>query len=102
MSATLDDLERRVTALESEILGEQRLSRRLFEFISELRDDVALLRKHAMSSGEFVQAELEQVKSRLGRLEDRVGGVEAQISALRRDIPGIVGDAVREAFRESR
>jgi chromosome segregation ATPase len=126
MTVDVDGLERRVAALESELRGEQGLTRRLFEHVREIRDDIAVLRRHAAASGD----ELEQIKTRLGRLETQMGRVETEVSGLktdmsgvktetsglktnmgrletefgafRREFPGIVADVMREVLKEQR
>jgi predicted RNase H-like nuclease (RuvC/YqgF family) len=119
MTVDVDSLERRVTALESELRGEQGLTRRLFEHVREIRDDIAVLRRHAAATGD----EIEQIKTRLGRLETEVsalktevsglktevgglktevGGLKTEMSAFRREFPGIVADVVREVLKERR
>jgi chromosome segregation ATPase len=91
MAVDVEDLERRVKALESEARGEQVPTRRAFEHIHEIRDDIAVLRKHAATSGN----ELEQIKTRLGRLEN-------EFSAFRRELPGQIADVMREVLKEQR
>lgn len=49
-----------------------------------------------------VDDRLDKVDGRLDKVELRLGRVESEVRQLREDMPGIVGDAVREAFRESR
>jgi hypothetical protein len=43
-----------------------------------------------------------ETNGRLVKVEGRLGRVETEVRTLRRDMPGIVGDAVREAIREPR
>jgi len=42
----------------------------------------------------------ENTNSRFDKVEGRLGRVEKEVRELRRDMPGIVGDAVRDALRE--
>jgi hypothetical protein len=86
----------RVSVLESEVEGEKLVSRYILEQTRRNGDDLAA------------------VKTRLDRLERRVDGLDTKVDALDRrfdasdrkvdglvkELPRIVGDAVREAFRE--
>ena len=49
-----------------------------------------------------VKTRLGNVETRLDKVENRLGGVEAKVDTLTRTLPGIVGEAVRDAFREER
>jgi hypothetical protein len=88
MAATLEELERRVKVLESEVAGEATLTRRAFEHVQEIRDDIAVLRKHSATTGDA----LEQLLQRTSR----IGNLESQVLSLREAMPGIVGDVLRE------
>lgn len=91
MTVDVEALERRVAALESDVRGEAVLTRRLFEHVREMRDDIAILRKHAATTGD----ELEQIKIRLGRLEH-------DFDTFRRDFPHQIADIMREVLKEQR
>jgi hypothetical protein len=92
MAATLEELERRVKVLESEVAGEAKLTRRAFEHVQEIRDDIGILRKHSAAVGD----KLDEVLTRLGRLEGQFAGLGGQFLGLREALPAIVGDALRE------
>jgi hypothetical protein len=44
----------------------------------------------------------DRVSGRLDRIEQEVRGVKADVGALRKDLPSIVGDAMREVLREEK
>jgi hypothetical protein len=70
------DPKRRVTALETESFGQQRFNVRSLEMLTELREDVAILRRHAVATGQ------------------KVDSVEVQLTKLRNDLPDIIAAAV--------
>lgn len=86
--ADILDLERRVAALEAESQGQQRLNTRTFELLGEVRDDVAVLRRHAVALG--------------AKMDELDGRLSTEVAALRRDLPGIMADAVREVLKEAK
>jgi predicted nucleic acid-binding Zn-ribbon protein len=95
VAAQIADLTRRVAALEAEAQGQQRYSPRILGMLTELRDDVAILRSHAVGLGQ-----------RFDALEAKVGSLEAEVSAeiggLRRDLPGMIAETMREVLREGK
>ncbi len=88
VGAQIADLTRRVAALETEAQGQQRYNARLPGMLTELRDDVAILRSHAVGLGQ-----------RFDALEAKV---TAEIGGLRRDLPGIIAETMREVLREGK
>lgn len=117
--AQIADLNRRVTALEKTAKGQERHNARVTELLTELKEDVALLRRHAISTGQkvediderlravatrlgAVEARLDRVETRLGKVEAGLEGVRADIAGLRRDLPGIIAETMREVLREGK
>ncbi len=106
------DLTRRVSALEKAANGQERHNARVTELLTELKEDVALLRRHAISTGQKVEemdVRLGAVEARMGALEARMEkleagleGVRADIAGLRRDLPGIIAETMREVLREGK
>jgi uncharacterized coiled-coil protein SlyX len=88
VAAQIADLTRRVAALETEAQGQQRYNARILGMLTELRDDVAILRSHAVGLGQ-----------RFDALEAKVS---ADINGLRRDLPGIIAETMREVLREGK
>jgi chromosome segregation ATPase len=111
VEAEITELKRRVTALETDVQGEQKVSRRLatlenevkadrelsvrlFHYVREIRDDVTLVRSHAVVTDK-----------RIERLEQRMEGVENSLAAVRADVKDMRSDfnnsrAEFEAFRK--
>ena len=49
-----------------------------------------------------VDGRLGGVETRLGNVEGEVRGVKAEVAGLRKDLPSVVGDAMREVLREQK
>ena len=71
-------LEGRITTAEQEADGEKLLSRYILSQSRQNGDDLAIL------------------KSRVDRIEQKVDRVETELMSLRKDLPSIVADAMRE------
>jgi len=84
-------LATRTDVLEREVEGEKMVTRHILEQTRRNGDDLAA-----------VKTRLGRVETRLDGVEGRLGGVEHKIDGLAHNLPEIVGDAVREAFREER
>ncbi len=88
---TREEFEARVGVLEGEVEGEKMVTRHILEQTRRNSDDLAA------------------IKTRLHRVEEKVDGVQRDVNMLRgtvnglvRDLPIIVGEAVRTAMRESK
>jgi hypothetical protein len=75
-------LQARVEVLEGEVEGEKMVTRHILEQTRRNGDDLAALR------------------TRMDRVERKVDGLDRKVDGLVKSLPTIVGDAVREAFRE--
>ncbi len=105
VEAQIADLTRRVTALEKAANGQERHNERVTELLTELKEDVALLRRHAISTGQKVEemdARMGALEARMEKLEAGLEGVRADIAGLRRDLPSIIADTMREVLREGK
>jgi hypothetical protein len=116
VEAQVASLTSRVSALEAEVQGQQRYNSRILGMIGELRDDVAILRRHAVGLGQRfdaldakfsgLDAKVTGLESRFSGLEARFSSLEAKVTAeiggLRRDLPGIIAETMREVLREGR
>jgi chromosome segregation ATPase len=114
VAAQIADLDRRVAALENAARGQERFNVRVTELLTELKEDTALLRRHAISTGRKIEemevrlaaleARMEKVEVRLDKVEARLEKVEARLADietyLRRDLPGIIAETMREVLRE--
>jgi chromosome segregation ATPase len=113
------DIKRRLTALENDVKADRQLSVRIFDYVREMRDDIALLRSHAVMTnqrmerleqrGEGLEQRMGRLERRIERLEQRMERVEIDLAALRsefttfrKELPGIVADAMREVLRDMR
>jgi len=75
-------LESRVALVEREVEGEKMVTRHILEQTRRNSDDLAAL------------------KSRMDRMEGKVDEIDRKLGGLIRDLPGVVGEAVRDALRE--
>jgi hypothetical protein len=82
--ATKDEFDRlatRVTVIEREVEGEKLVTRHILEQTRRNSDDLAA------------------IKTRLDRVEEKVDGLDRKVDDLTKNLPRIVGDAIREANR---
>jgi hypothetical protein len=86
---TRAEFEARVGVLEREVEGEKMVTRYILEQTRRNGDDLAA-----------VKSRLHRVEICLDGVETRLDRVEQKVDALRRDLPGIVGETVREVLRE--
>jgi uncharacterized protein YoxC len=75
-------LETRVSIVEREVEGEKMVTRHVLEQTRRNGDDLAA------------------IKSRLDRVEHKLDGVDRTVKDLARNLPTIVGDVVRQVWRE--
>jgi hypothetical protein len=93
-SVTRDEfksLETRVQVLEGETTGEKRVARYILEQVRLNGDDLAA-----------IKTRLDRVEGDVGTLKSDVGSLKFEVTQLRKDLPGIVSDAMREVLRETR
>jgi chromosome segregation ATPase len=119
VEAEIVELKRRVTTLENEVKANHDFSVKLFTYVREMRDDISLLREHAVAAGKHA----ELIEEGLGRLDKRVDRIEADLAALRnevkelrsdlsslrsefntfrKELPGMIAETMREVLREYR
>jgi tetrahydromethanopterin S-methyltransferase subunit G len=84
-------LATRTDILERKVEGEKMVTRHILEQTRRNGDDLA-----------GVKTRLDRVETRLDGVETGLGSVEHKVDDLTRALPNIVGEAVREAFREER
>jgi hypothetical protein len=77
-------LEARVATVEQETEGEKMVSRYILTQSRQNGDDLAALR------------------TRVDRIEEKVDRLETGLGALRRDLPSMVADALRDVMRDLR
>lgn len=106
------ELKRRLTALEKEVKAEQQFSVRLFNYVREMRDDLAMLRSHAVVMDgrisrleelmDRVEQRLDAVERRLEKVERDLAGFRSEFNDFRKELPGIIVETMREVLREYR
>jgi tetrahydromethanopterin S-methyltransferase subunit G len=84
-------LEVRVSAVEHEVDGEKLLSRYILNQARQNGDDLAALK-----------ARVDRIEEKVDHLGHRMGRIETDLSSLRRELPAIIADAMREVLREGR
>jgi chromosome segregation ATPase len=116
VEAQIASLASRVSALEAEAQGQQRYNSRILGMLTELRDDVAILRSHAVGLGQrfdafeakfsTLEAKFSRLEAKFSTLEAKFSSLEAKVTAeiggLRRDLPGIIAETMREVLREGK
>ena len=93
MAPTLEDLDRRTTALER---AQGETTQTLRWVVAKLGRLQAVQDEHTLRL-ERIETRLERVETRLERVETRLEGVERKLDGLIEALPGIVADAVRAA-----
>ncbi len=84
-------LQDRVSVVEREVDGEKMLSRYILQQVRANGDDLAA-----------VKTRMDRFETRMDGVETRLGAVENNLSQFRKDMPGIVADAMREVLKASR
>jgi tetrahydromethanopterin S-methyltransferase subunit G len=103
IDVTREEFEARVGVLEREVEGEKMVTRYILEQSRRNGDDLAAVKSRL----DRVEARLDRVESRLDRVEQKVDALGSELSGLRgafaelrRELPKIVAETVREVFRE--
>ena len=81
-TVTREEFDSRVGVLEREVEGEKVVSRHILEQTRRNSDDLAA------------------IKTRVDRIEIKLENVEVTLKSLVRDLPGIVGDVMRDVLGE--
>ncbi len=82
---TRDEFEARVGVLEREVEGEKLVTRHVLEQTRRNGDDLAA-----------IKTRLDRVEGKVDEVVQEIGGLRHTLSGLIRDLPKIVGDAVRK------
>jgi uncharacterized protein YoxC len=95
---TREEFEARVGVLEGEVEGEKMVTRHILEQTRRNSDDLAA-----------IKTRLDRVERKVDGLEQKVDGLQrnvdmlgTSVNRLTRDLPTVVGEAVRAAIRESK
>lgn len=84
-----DLLEKRVSAVEQEVEGEELVTRHILEQTRRNSDDLAI-----------IEARLNAHDNRFDHLEADIRRIDDGLTGLRRDLPKIVADTMREVLKE--
>ncbi len=88
MEAEILDLKRRVGELEGG-----------FGFLTQ---QVQGVHRDLLGFQEQTNRRFDKVETRLDRVETEVRGVKADLASLRKELPTVVGDVMREVLREQK
>ena len=93
-TVTREEFESRVGVLEREVEGEKMVSRHILEQTRRNSDDLAAIKTRV----DRVERKIDGLEQKVDNLERKVDRVEIKLDNLVRDLPGIVGDAVRDVL----
>jgi hypothetical protein len=68
--------------------------------VGELHRDLLAFQTRTLGHFERILGRFDKIGGHLNKVDGRLDRVEKEVRELRKDLPGIVGDAVREANRE--
>ena len=93
-----EEFEARVGVLELEVEGEKMVTRHILEQTRRNSDDLAAIKTRL----DRVEQKVDSLDEKVDGLERKVDSLGATVNGLARNLPTIVGDAVREAMREKK
>ncbi|MGA0595823.1 hypothetical protein ACO2SS_12225 [Enterovirga sp. CN4-39] len=96
-------LERRVTTLEQEVEGEKLVTRHILEQTRRNADDLAVIKARLVAHDrrfDSHDARFDRHDARFDRLEGEIRGLKTDFANLRRDLPAMVAETLREVLRE--
>jgi uncharacterized protein YoxC len=100
---TRDEFETRVGVLEREVEGEKMVTRHILEQTRRNGDDLAALRTRMDRVEQKVDGlgnEVAGLRGEVASVRGELVGLRGTISGLAANLPRMIGDAVREAFRD--
>lgn len=89
-------LTARVDVLEREVEGEKTVTRYILEQTRRNGDDLVAIRSRL----DRVEGKMDGLEKRFDGLDKKVDLLDRKVDGLAKSLPGIVSDAVRQAFRE--
>ena len=93
---TRQEFEARVSVIEREVEGEKMVTRHILEQTRRNSDDLAAIKSRL----DRVEQKVDGVDRKVDGVERKLDLVGAKVDGLARNLPTIVGEAVREALRE--
>jgi|WetSurMetagenome_2_1015567.scaffolds.fasta_scaffold1207221_1 hypothetical protein len=113
--ADIAELEKRITALEEQGKANEELKKRMafleqryadhntaFGKIVPIIEETRLRTSTIELSIDELKEDVASVKKDVASVNSRVGRVETQLNALRRDLPGMMAETMREVLKEQR
>jgi chromosome segregation ATPase len=119
VEAEITELKRRMTVLENEVRADHEFSVKVFVYVREMRDDVALLRSHAVVADKRIERleerverieaslgalrmDLNELRSEFNELRSEFAASRSEFNTFRKEMPGMIADTMREVLREFR
>ena len=90
---TREEFESRVSVLEREVDGEKMVTRHILEQTRRNSDDLAAIK----SRMDRFEQRFDGLERKVDGLDRKVDGLDRKVDDLTKNLPRIVGDAVREA-----
>jgi len=104
-TVTREEFETRVGVLEREVEGEKMVTRHILEQTRRNSDDLAAIKTRldrVEGKVDVLQTTVSGLQSTVNGLQTTVNGLQTTVTGLVRELPKIVGEAVREAMPKSR
>ena len=93
---TREEFEARVGVLEGEVEGEKLVTRHILEQTRRNSDDLAAIKTRL----DRVERKVDGLEQKVDGLGQKVDTLGTSVNRLARELPTIVGEAVREAMRK--
>jgi len=111
-TVTREEFETRVGVLEREVEGEKMVTRHILEQTRHNGDDLAAIKTRLdrvegkvdtlQTTVNGLQTTVNGLQTTVNGLQTTVGGLQTTVNGLVRELPKIVGEAVREALPKRR
>jgi uncharacterized protein YoxC len=102
---TREEFETRVGVLEREVEGEKMVTRHILEQTRRNSDDLAAIKTRldrVEGKVDVLQTTVNGLQTTVNGLQSTVNGLQTTVNGLVRELPQIVGEAVREAMPKRR
>ena len=96
LEAEVLELKRRMDAMEQEVTSQLTVLKHVYRVVNENRNDIIEMKGDING----MKGDINGMKRDISELQSDIREVKSDIGGLRKDLPVIVGDAVREAIRE--
>ncbi|HEY7246510.1 MAG TPA: hypothetical protein VH678_21775 [Xanthobacteraceae bacterium] len=93
-------LEARVSVVEREVEGEKLVTRHILEQTRRNGAELAEFKNRTEQRFDSLESRFDSLESRFDNLEGRFDNLERTVNTLRKDLPAIVGDVMRDVLRE--